>query len=716
MHTSHFAFISRSTHLFIAVTLLLTLCFPVQTKANATVVQTKAKAAVVQTKANATAVQEQDGLTPLQTATIKTVTSATRSEDGVHVAYTLHTPADPLKANRPAQNHLYLLNTETGETRPLYQESSAAAVAFRPGHNSVTFLAVRSGDSTRSLYEIPLEGGDPERVHSHQTHIMTYAWSSDGERLAYTAPEELEEPTSDLPFKPEFYEESQPDRPLFIAEPGRDTEPFQVDVDGAVYMVQWSPDNDRIALTAAPTSSIDNYYMSQKVKIADSGTGEILAEIDNDGKIGQIEWSPDGQRLALRAGRDRFDPIDGRILIAAADGGTPEMIDGDYEGKYEQIAWLTDNEIHFIASESVWSVYGSIAPDGSRKEIHLDDGVPALNSFEAAGDGSVLFTGSRPEHPTEVWLLGQGEVTPERVTWHNSSLEEVSLGRQEVVSWESRDGEWELDGLFIWPVGHDGESPVPVVTVVHGGPEAHYSNGWVTNYSTPGQMAAARGYGVFYPNYRGSTGRGIEFVHSSQADAGGAEFDDIVDGIDHLIAEGIADEERIGVTGGSYGGYASAWMSTYYSDRFAAAVMFVGVSNNLSKWGTSDIPDELYYVHSRERIWDHWMKYLERSPIYWVERAETPILITHGSEDTRVHPAQSMELYRHLKVRKRDLPVRLIWYPGEGHGNINAASRLDYILRMLEWFDTYLMTGSADAELPDRDLEVPSLKEAEAGM
>src|SRR5690625_4546557 len=148
MHTSHFAFISRSTHLFIAVTLLLTLCFPVQTKANATVVQTKAKAAVVQTKANATAVQEQDGLTPLQTATIKTVTSATRSEDGVHVAYTLHTPADRLKTNRPAHNHLYLLNTETGETRPLYQVSSAAAVAFRRGHHTGTSLDVDSGNTT----------------------------------------------------------------------------------------------------------------------------------------------------------------------------------------------------------------------------------------------------------------------------------------------------------------------------------------------------------------------------------------------------------------------------------------------------------------------------------------------------------------------------------------------------------------------------------------
>jgi len=138
--------------------------------------------------------------------------------------------------------------------------------------------------------------------------------------------------------------------------------------------------------------------------------------------------------------------------------------------------------------------------------------------------------------------------------------------------------------------------------------------------------------------------------------------------------------------------------------------MFVGISNNLSKWGTSDIPDELYLVHSRERMWESdekWMDYLKRSPIYWVDRADTPLLIMHGAEDTRVHPAQSLELYRHMKVRQPDVPVRYVEYPGEGHGNARASSKFDYSHRMLQWFDTYLMTGDASAEIPHWDPPIP---------
>ncbi|MBL0339861.1 MAG: S9 family peptidase [Bacteroidetes bacterium] len=218
-------------------------------------------------------------------------------------------------------------------------------------------------------------------------------------------------------------------------------------------------------------------------------------------------------------------------------------------------------------------------------------------------------------------------------------------------------------------------------------------------------MAATTGYAVFYPNYRGSTGRGNEFTYSSQGDLAGKEFDDIVDGVDYLIAQGIVDKSRVGVTGGSYGGYASAWMSTYYSDRFAAAVMFVGISNNISKWGTSDIPGEMRLVHDRKELWEDWEGQLKRSPVYYVDRAQTPILIMHGANDPRVHPTQSMELYRHLKVRKPDLPVRLVYYPGEGHGNTKSGSRYDYNIRMMQWFDIYLKTGNAKAEKPSLDIK-----------
>jgi len=178
--------------------------------------------------------------------------------------------------------------------------------------------------------------------------------------------------------------------------------------------------------------------------------------------------------------------------------------------------------------------------------------------------------------------------------------------------------------------------------------------------------------------------------------------------VDHLVAEGLVDRDRVGITGGSYGGYASAWGATYYTERFAAAVMFVGISELVVKEGTSDIPRELYLVHQKHWPWEAWDYYRERSPIYYVEKARTPILILGGDRDPRVHPSQSLALYRHLKTLG-NTPVRLVQYPGEGHGNRRAASRLDYNLRMLRWMEHYLMGPGGDPPPPDidygRDLE-----------
>jgi dipeptidyl aminopeptidase/acylaminoacyl peptidase len=284
--------------------------------------------------------------------------------------------------------------------------------------------------------------------------------------------------------------------------------------------------------------------------------------------------------------------------------------------------------------------------------------------------------------------MEKGKTTPERITNNNPWLANYRFARQEVITYKARDGV-EIQGILIYPLNEQSGQKYPMITVVHGGPESHYDNGWLTSYSMAGQVGAGKDYVVFYPNYRGSTGRGLEFAMSSQADLAGKEFDDIVDGVDYLIKSGLVDESKVGVTGGSYGGYATGWLSTRYTEKFAAGVMSVGISNNISKWGTSDIPEELYLVHARKRIWDDYEFFLKRSPIYYADQAKTPLLILHGKEDTRVYPGQSMELYRHIKTRT-DTPVRLVYYPGEGHGNRNSTARLDYNLRMLRWFDNYL--------------------------
>ncbi|HSJ05956.1 MAG TPA: S9 family peptidase [Longimicrobiales bacterium] len=653
---------------------------------------------------------QEQGLTPLQIAQIETVGAVAISPDGRYIAFTRAVPADPLQANATNAMHLYVHDRQSGDTRALVTGGSVAAVAFRPARGTVTFLATAEEGVPRSLYEVPVAGGTPARVWGFERPILAYAWAPDGARLAVMANEAVQQPATPLPYRPEFYEENLPQRGGYVVDVTSGEAPRPVRHTGSYHMMVWSPRGDRIAVSVAPTPMIDDFYMAQSVKVVDAATLEVVADIDNAGKVGEIEWSPDGQRLALRAGHDIHDPIDGRIMVVAATGGTPRNILPDFEGKFEDIAWTGANEIHFIASEGVRSVYGRIRPDGTRLERLVAADEMALTSFDRASGGRAAFVASTPRHPPELYVLESGQRSPVRVTESNAWLANIAMGEQRVVRYQPRDGRYELEGMLILPVGHTEGARVPLITVVHGGPEAHYLNGWLTNYSMPGQLAAGRGYAVFYPNYRGSTGRGIEFAMSSQGDAAGAEFDDIVDGVDHLIRTGVADSARVGVTGGSYGGFATAWMSTYYSERFAAGVMFVGISNNLSKWGTSDIPNELYLVHSRQWYHDNWQKYLERSPIYHVDRARTPLLIMHGANDTRVHPAQSLELYRHLVVRRPDVPVRLILYPGEGHGNTRSASRFDYTLRMIGWFDAYLQ---GDGQKPELDLRLPAMPVSE---
>ena len=215
---------------------------------------------------------------------------------------------------------------------------------------------------------------------------------------------------------------------------------------------------------------------------------------------------------------------------------------------------------------------------------------------------------------------------------------------------------------------------------------------------------AAKGYLVFYPNYRASTGYGLKFAKAGLGDPAGREFDDIRDGIQHLIDQGIADPDRVGLGGGSYGGYAAAWFATYYTKYIKAACMFVGISDLISKRGTTDIPYEEMYVHSVNPLEKMWKLSLERSPIYYAHQSKTATLIFGGAADPRVHPSQSMELYRRMKMNQHPA-VRLVQYPGEGHGNRKQPGRIDVLYRVLDWYDWYVKDLKAlDGEMPALDI------------
>lgn len=652
------------------------------------------------------------GFTPEHLAKLQYVYDADISPDGRQIAYTKLIPRNPfVDENGKAFIELHVTDTE-GNSRPyITGKVRIFNPTWSPDGKYIAYRSEREGDDDIALYIIPAEGGESRKLVELDDDIQDISWSPDSRTIAIRAKDTCsarQEELDDHGFNQKIYEEDWRHYRIWLVDINDSAEfPRKIELDESAYDPVFSPDGSKLALSLAPTPLVDDRYMFRRVAIIDPQSGEILVRFKNPGKLGDIAWSPDGRYLAIVSGRDIHDPREGEIYLLPSGGGDMVPVLTDFNGHVDQIHWLDTETILFHADVNVHSVVGTIKIDGSVMKTLIPESRPVYNNIfiDKAGKNAALV-GSSSDYPGELFYYRIDKGEPRRLTVSNKWLDDLTLGKQEVINYTARDG-LELQGILIYPINYQEGQSYPTILSVHGGPEANRTDSWLTWYSGPGQMAAAEGYAVFYPNYRGSTGRGVEFSMMGQADYAGKEFDDLVDAVDHLIEMGITDRNKVGITGGSYGGYATAWASTALSEHFAAGVMAVGVSDLLSKFGTTDIPMEMYYVHARNWPWEKWQWYLERSPIYYARKAQTPLLILHGEDDTRVHPSQSMELYRYLKTLG-NVPVRLIFYKDEGHGNKRAASRYDYNLRMMRWFDHYLKGDGGDP--PDYELDYSRLK------
>lgn len=655
-------------------------------------------------------------MTPRDVARIETVGEAAIRPDGSEIAYTLGVPRDleSMEEDGPAWTELHVVGFDGGGARPYVTgEVNVSHVRWSPDGDWIAYLAKRGDDSHTSVWAVPYGGGESVKVVEWKTDVRTFEWRPDGSAIAFIAtapvPEDLQA-LRDRGFDQEIYEEDDPARRVHVAElpRGPGVEPGEIrhleQVSGHPYHLDWSPDGDWLLVDPAPSPLVDDRYMYRRLHVVDVETGETVARIDNPGKLGEFRFSPGGDAVALVSGIDIHDPLEGRLMWASlADGSvkTGDLRDllPDLEGHVEEIEFLPDGRILYQASVGAGTRIGVVDPEGGATRILEHDRRLIFDGIGLDDSGgrlaAVIDTAAHPPELYSVEIVAESAsgagvrtepdmdedidvVEPRRLTDSNPWLADVMLGEQEVVTWEG-----------------EGER-VPAILMIHGGPESHRDNGWLTSYSQPAQVAAGRGYAVLFPNYRGSTGRGVEFAKADQGDGGGAEFRDVIAGADHLVERGLADGDRIGITGGSYGGYFTALGASRYSEHFAAGVMFVGISDQLSKGGTSDIPEEMKLVHWLTTPYEDLELFHDRSPVLFTEDARTPLLILHGKEDPRVNPGQSMEMYRALRMTT-EVPVRLVFYPDEGHGNREAAHRYDFTLRLMRWFDHFLMEGGEEA-------------------
>lgn len=642
-------------------------------------------------------------LTLPETVTLKTINSAAVSADGQLTAFTRVTPRTPYVDDDGSA--FIELFTVRGEAAPIAYISNKTPVSAIQFHgDSIYFISKRGDDKYTSLYKIATSGGEAQRVFAHSNNIVSYALSSDGRYLAFRARSKADDQQAKLAkkgFKAEIYEEQHEFTHAWLVDfEQTEATATAVTSERQVLSVAFRPGQSQLLMRTAPTPLVDDNYMSSQYQLF-SFTGEVVSSFASVGKLGQAEFSPDGRYLAVIGAADYNDPADGRLFVydTQQDNQVREVLP-DYLGHVQDIAWRRNDELIWLGHRGTESEVQALTMQWLESRSLLEPGRAIVVDIETApGTSEVIARAHTAEHPTELFRIENQDLI--RLTDSNPLLAEVTMPKQVSISYEARDG-LQLDGILVYPTNYQEGQTYPLIMVVHGGPEAHYSNGWLDRYSSPVKYAANNGFALFFPNYRGSTGRGVEFSKLGQNDYAGKEFDDLVDGKNHLIELGIVDAKKVGITGGSYGGFASAWGATAHTEHYAASVMFVGISDNISKFGTTDIAKEMHAVHARSYPWEKWQWYLERSPIYYAEQARTPILIMHGKEDTRVHPSQSMELYRYLKTHGK-VPVRLVLYPGEGHGNARPAAQLDYSMRLMRWMQHFLVDGGTAApahELP----------------
>ena len=647
-----------------------------------------------------------DTFTPAHIARLKQVISAKIAPNGKHIAYGVSVQRRPLKDHDgPAWTELHVVSSEDGTSRPyITGEVRIGGIQWTPDGN-IAYTSKRNGADHTSVYVLPIDGGESRKLFEHEESLRGVTFCPVDDRIAFLSTKPRSKKEKELRekgFDQEIYEEDWRPTQVWIVRPDAEEDAKALPIEGSVSHVEFSPDGKRLVVSVAPTSLVDDGYMFKRVRVVDAETGRVIDRIDNPGKLGDVQWSPDGKRLAMISAVDIHDPRDGHLMIANLPGGELTDLTPEIDGHVNSFVWKDNETIAWTMGSHQDSIVGTVSVDGSMKTI-VEAGEQVLGRLSLSDGGAMAFTGQSPTFPSEVFYMSQRAKTPKRLTDVNPWLRDMSFADQEIIKWKARDGV-EIEGVLVYPRDHEEGRRYPLIMSVHGGPESHVPNGWVTSYSQPGQTAAARGFAVLYPNYRGSTGRGVEFSKLGQGDSAGKEFDDIVDGIDHLVERGLVDKDRVGITGGSYGGYASAWGATYYSDRYAASVMFVGISDNISKIGTTDIPKESYLVHHLKRLWEDWDYFLDRSPIRHIEKNQTATLILHGKNDPRVHPSQSLEFHRHLKILGQ-APVRLVLYEGEGHGNRKAAARLDYNLRMLRWMEHFLQGDNNKAPHKSIDYE-----------
>jgi len=609
--------------------------------------------------------------------------------------------------------HIWMVGYDGKNERQITSgQENESAPRFSPDGKYLSFTSSRKGPAKgNQVWLLDRSGGEAVQLTDVKGRLQGYEWSPDSKRLALVIGDPDPEAEANAAAA-ESGGKPKPPKPIVL-------DRYKFKQDGAGYLVSgrhsyiylfdietkklerlttgkwdeaspsWSPDGSRIAFysnhKADPDRDPDGELYVAEAKAG--ATEKALTTTDNRVGRGRFEWSPDGKWIAfLENDEKKWGAYNmSHLAIVPADGSaaprrlpTVEALD---RGVSSPSFTADGKSIRFTVTDNR-SVYPAQVTLASGKVDRLLNPPIVVSSWSTEANRSIVLSGSASKY-TEVYAFENGGLR--QVTHQNDALfAELDLGQTEEVGFKSKDGT-DVYGLLTYPVGYVKGTKVPLLLRIHGGPNSQDQH----TFAFERQLFAANGYAVLAVNYRGSSGRGQKFSRAIFADWGHYEVEDLHAGVDHVVKMGVADPDRLGVGGWSYGGILTDYLIAS-DNRFKAATSGAGTAFTVSYYGTDHYITQ--YDNEIGPPWNpkSWETYQKLSyPFLHADRIKTPTLFLCGEKDFNVPVAGSEQMYQAL--RSLGVETQLVIYPNENHGIQRPSYGRDRYERYLAWYEKYLL-------------------------
>jgi dipeptidyl aminopeptidase/acylaminoacyl peptidase len=651
---------------------------------------------------------------------IKRVSDAQISPDGQQVAYVVN---DIDKQANRGKRSIWVVPALGGTPKELITSPrSDDTPRWSRDGKQIAFLSSRDG--APQIFVANAEGSNQRKVTNVPEGVADFIWSPDGKMFAFSTaiyPEckdlkcvgEKAEAAEQSKVKAVVADhllfrhwdsfrrgkrshlfvvsaDARPEsgEPLDLTPGNHDVPPFSL---GDPTAYDFSPDSQEVVF-ARNTDKIEAISTNNDLFIVPVRGGEAKRITGNNaGSDTTPRYSPDGRWIAYRSQvRNGYESDRFRLMLYDRKTGTSKELSTGFDRWVGELSWSPDSQNIFIVAEDRGrELFGVASINGGIKPIMTNT---ASNGITISGDGKIIaFTRSSMTMPTEVFKANADGSGAAQLTRTNANLMgQLDLNPAEDFEYVGAQKR-KVHGFIVKPPQFDKSKKYPMILLIHGGPQGAWLDNWGFRWNP--QMWAARGYVTVLINPHGSTGYGQALTEQISGDWGGAVYEDLMKGVDHVIKQGYIDPARLGAAGGSYGGYMVNWILGH-SDRFKALVSHAGVYNLTSMYGATE---ELWFTEweFKGNPWDNPQLYEKWSPHLYARNFKTPTLVVHGELDYRVPVGEGLQLFTTLQ--RRGVPSRLLYYPDEGHWILKPQNSELWYKTVLDWFDQWLKPGGMTA-------------------